>query len=846
MAETKEGVVIEAEFVDHVTASLKSITESFKGLEAAHKKTDTSLKTFAKTASIIAAGAIAIKKAFYEPIMAAKEFEKGLAEVGTLSEDVRKDLDKFGDSLLDLSIQTGQTTQDLTKGLYDSISAGVAAADSIQFLGQASKLAVGGVTSVNVAVDGLTTVLNSYGLKAGYAGTVSDAFFTAVKFGKTTVEQLATSLGPLAPTANAAGISFQELLGSVSALTKAAFPTTVAVTSMQQALVAINSLTPEVKSSMEAAGLQFRITGEKGGTLADVMNNIRTASGGSLEGMKQLIPSIEGARAILALSANDGKEFAEVMGLMGDNAGVAEKAFAEMAETSDFKWNQIRATLNALMIDFGSMFLPLIKQVGDFVVRNADTIRFALGVTIAVIQDLGASLVAAFKVVANTINWLVNGAIAMAKGAFLTLVTTVSKLVDVMPDSIVPDGWSEGLSKFQKELKQSTMDSVTASVISFRDAGQALEGESHLFNYLEKVRTEGNKASKTMEDLGEIVKTPTTETILDSSGDKDAKAERKRQQQEIENLEKAYMQRSHEGRLSILAKERDEMLAFKAITEEQKAVIINEYNMREQEELTNQANEMLSLQMEQATIAREAMFANDELSHEERKAFLIQQREDLLTLSQDSADGRLEIEREYNKMVLDEERSMALKSKRNAEIRKQGYEDLVDAIVSGGTTMITTFVKNEKIAKRVSLVSSIIQGALAVQRALASAPFPVNLPGAAAVGIMAASNSAVIASQAFEKGGFPQGRNANIKVNERGQESVLNADATATMGRGMITRLNAGRGGDTFANRVNYSPVFNISGAGEGIIEMLKKDKVEFAKLLKNEIFGRGFSMGMA
>ena len=49
------------------------------------------------------------------------------------------------------------------------------------------KLATGGVTDVETAADGLTTVLNAYGAEAGSATDVSDALFVALKAGKATV-----------------------------------------------------------------------------------------------------------------------------------------------------------------------------------------------------------------------------------------------------------------------------------------------------------------------------------------------------------------------------------------------------------------------------------------------------------------------------------------------------------------------------------------------------------------------------------------------------------------------------------------------------------------------------------
>jgi len=63
--------------------------------------------------------------------------------------------------------------------------------------------------------------------------------------------------------------------------------------------------------------------------------------------------------------------------------------------------------------------------------------------------------------------------------------------------------------------------------------------------------------------------------------------------------------------------------------------------------------------------------------------------------------------------------------------------------------------------------------------------------------VFAASVAGMIALVAglvngFEKGGFPSGRNSLIRVNENGQEAVLNAGAVARLGRAGVDALNNG------------------------------------------------------
>jgi hypothetical protein len=74
-------------------------------------------------------------------------------------------------------------------------------------------------------------------------------------------------------------------------------------------------------------------------------------------------------------------------------------------------------------------------------------------------------------------------------------------------------------------------------------------------------------------------------------------------------------------------------------------------------------------------------------------------------------------------------------------------------------------LKAAKDEKKIALIQAIIQGALAVQRALASVPFPANLLAAIPTGIAAAAQIATIAAQPLAEGGVVTGERINRKQN---------------------------------------------------------------------------------
>ena len=74
-------------------------------------------------------------------------------------------------------------------------------------------------------------------------------------------------------------------------------------------------------------------------------------------------------------------------------------------------------------------------------------------------------------------------------------------------------------------------------------------------------------------------------------------------------------------------------------------------------------------------------------------------------------------------------------------------------------------IKAAKEEKRIAIIQAIIQGALAIQRALASSAPPINFINAAAVGIASGAQVATIAAQPLAEGGVVTGQRVNQKQN---------------------------------------------------------------------------------
>ena len=121
-------------------------------------------------------------------VHSATKFNTAMAEVETLVDTSTTDMGALTSNVRSLSKEFGQMPVDTAKAMYTTISAGFGdAQDATVLLEGAMKLARGGITDTGTAVDGLTSIMNSYSMSADQVTGVSDRMFVAMKAGKTTI-----------------------------------------------------------------------------------------------------------------------------------------------------------------------------------------------------------------------------------------------------------------------------------------------------------------------------------------------------------------------------------------------------------------------------------------------------------------------------------------------------------------------------------------------------------------------------------------------------------------------------------------------------------------------------------
>lgn len=368
--------------------------------------------TKAITLPVIAAGTAAAKFNF--------DYADSLAKVSTIADTTKVPIGKLSNGIMNLSNKTGVAAKDLNEALYQSISASVDTADAVGFVEVATKAAKGGFTDATTAVDGLSTVLNTYGLKATEVDKIANQMLITQNKGKTSFGDLASSMGQVAPAASLLGLKTEELFSSLASTTAQGLSTSEATTGLSAAFSNIVKPSEDAKKAAESLGISFNVStlqtkgwmpfledlkgklkeaspayaelSDRNDELGRKMNQLKfsgkenskefkdlnkqhKAMGKEMEVLAQaadspigafatMFGSVRGLNSMLMLTSDNGmKTYNDTMKEMETNTTALDDAFNKMDSTPGEEMKKAMNDIRNLGIEMGDILVPVIRDV---------------------------------------------------------------------------------------------------------------------------------------------------------------------------------------------------------------------------------------------------------------------------------------------------------------------------------------------------------------------------------------------------------------------------------------------------------------------------------------------------
>ena len=319
----------------------------------------------------------ALKAAASNAVSMAMSNETAFAKASTLLSG--DDLTKYFEGLIEMSNRTGVAFTDLAESMYSALSAGVPQDNILEFVENTVNLSKGGFTQTATAIDIVTTALNAYQMEMSEATHVQDVLITTQNLGKTTVDELASNMGKLIPTANGVNVAFDQLgamYATVTANGVATAETTTYLNAMINELGASGSTAEKAMQAATAgtdmAGKKFSEISAMGYDVTDVLKLMDEYAQSTGKSLSDMFSSSEGAKAANILLSN-AESFKSNITAMIDSTGAAATAAETMMDTTAEKTQVAKNQIDNLTSAIAEQLLPAIGETAQSVSDALDS-----------------------------------------------------------------------------------------------------------------------------------------------------------------------------------------------------------------------------------------------------------------------------------------------------------------------------------------------------------------------------------------------------------------------------------------------------------------------------------------
>lgn len=299
-------------------------------------------------------------------VKAAGTFDSVFTKMQTLAGVTAGEVDGLKESIFALSGETGRAPTELAEAMYFLRSSGLDAAESMEALDASAKASAAGLGSTAVVADAVSSAMNAYAAAGLTAAEATDVLIATARAGKAEPEQLAQSLGRVLPLASELGVTFQDVGGSIAALSLSGNDAAQASTLLTNVLSKILKPSQQGAEALEAVGLSAgklrEMIAEKGllGTLQELREKLGTS------GFVKLFEDAQAVQGVLALTGQNADQVAKAFDEVAGSAGATESAFATWADSMGAKNSKAFADLQVALIEFGEKLAPLAADLLTF------------------------------------------------------------------------------------------------------------------------------------------------------------------------------------------------------------------------------------------------------------------------------------------------------------------------------------------------------------------------------------------------------------------------------------------------------------------------------------------------
>ena len=368
----------------------------FRRMEAAGRKLGARLSALSKKSinidSKLRLVGFAAVAAFAFAIKSSIDFEKSMSRIIGLVNLAAKDVKAFEKPLLDIARATGKGPNELAEALFFITSAGARGAAAIDILEQSARAAAAGLGETKSVADAVTSAVNAYGAANLTAAQSTDVLVATVREGKAEADSIAGALGRVLPIAKQLSVTFDQVGGTVAALTRVGLDANEATTSLRAALSLINKPGQEAIDTLQDAKLTMQdvrdVIIDKG--LLEALLFLEKAFKGNTQQLTKIFPNLRANAGIFSLIGDNAEISRKIFKGVKDSVGAMDNAFAAFEETTLADLQKSTVSLQISFKIIADELLPAVAAAFGFLASKVER-------TVEVFKGLGAAIAQAIS-----------------------------------------------------------------------------------------------------------------------------------------------------------------------------------------------------------------------------------------------------------------------------------------------------------------------------------------------------------------------------------------------------------------------------------------------------------------
>lgn len=303
-------------------------------------------------------------------LKASTDLNAAMANVASLGVPTER-VTELKSAVQDMSIEVGKSTDDLSDGLYQVISAFGDTADSVKILNTNAKAGAAGLATTTDAINLTSAVTKGWGdTSAEAVQKASDLAFVAVQLGQTTFPELAGSVGKVVPLMQSLGGTQEELFAVMATATGVTGSAAEVSTQLRGVLQSLMQPTADMTGLMQSLGFANGEAMVKSLGMKGTIDAIVGAANASGTPLGKYLSSIEGQTLAMTLAGSQSDNYVQKLAAMQDAAGATDAAFAAQTQGVNrfgFAMAQLRQIGQVFLEKFGDAIAPVLMDLVDVI-----------------------------------------------------------------------------------------------------------------------------------------------------------------------------------------------------------------------------------------------------------------------------------------------------------------------------------------------------------------------------------------------------------------------------------------------------------------------------------------------